>query len=119
MCKFYGAFDGDAITSNGGVALPAVVEWELGLAERLASCFTGCRAPDSIKQAMPDLPRQRTVGITLARTKQAVATCGTVWLKLLQLGARVTISVRRVELVIASSCPDAAVFAMAARRLRF
>jgi hypothetical protein len=57
----------------------------------------------------------RRVG--LAGTKLAVATCGTIRLKLLKLGARVTISVRRVKLAFASSCPDAAVFAMAARRL--
>jgi hypothetical protein len=55
--------------------------------------------------------------IGLAGTKLAVATCGTIRLKLLKLGARVTISVRRVKLAFASSCPDAAVFAMAARRL--
>jgi hypothetical protein len=55
--------------------------------------------------------------IGLAGTKMAVATCGTIRLKLLKLGARVTISVRRVKLAFASSCPDATVFAMAARRL--
>jgi hypothetical protein len=55
--------------------------------------------------------------IGLAGTKLAVATCGTIRLKLLKLGARVTISVRRVKLAFASSCPDAPVFAMAARRL--
>ena len=57
----------------------------------------------------------RRVG--LAGTKLAVATCGTIRLKLLKLGARVTITVRRVKLAFASSCPDAAVFVMAARRL--
>ena len=57
----------------------------------------------------------RRVG--LAGTKLAVATCGTIRLKLLKLGARVTISVRRVKLAFASSCPDAAIFALAARRL--
>ena len=55
--------------------------------------------------------------IGLAGTKLGVATCGTIRLKLLKLGARVTISVRRVKLAFASSCPDAEVFAMAARRL--
>ena len=55
--------------------------------------------------------------IGLAGTKLAVATCGTIRLKLLKLGARVTISVRRVKLAFATSCPDATVFVMAARRL--
>ena len=36
---------------------------------------------------------------------------------LAKLGARVTISVRRVKLALASSCPQADVFAMATRRL--
>ena len=55
--------------------------------------------------------------IGLAGTKLAVATCGTIRLKLLKLGARVTISVRRVKLAFASSCPAAELFAIATRRL--
>jgi hypothetical protein len=54
--------------------------------------------------------------IGLAGTKLARATCGTIRLALLKLGARVTISVRRVKLAFASSCPDADIFATAARR---
>jgi hypothetical protein len=55
--------------------------------------------------------------IGLAGTKLPRATCGTIRLALLKLGARVTISVRRVKLAFASSCPDANIFATAARRL--
>ena len=55
--------------------------------------------------------------IGLAGTKLARATCGTIRLALLKLGARVTISVRRVKLAFASSCPEANLFATAARRL--
>ena len=55
--------------------------------------------------------------IGLAGTKLERATCGTIRLALLKIGARVTISVRRVKLAFASSCPQADVFAMAARRL--
>ena len=55
--------------------------------------------------------------IGLVGTKLAVATCGTIRLKLLKIGALVTITVRRVKLAFASSCPDEQVFAMAARRL--
>jgi len=52
-----------------------------------------------------------------AGTKLARATCGTIRLALLKLGARVTISVRRVKLAFASSSPEADMIAMAARRL--
>ncbi|MGD9829434.1 MAG: IS1380 family transposase [Hyphomicrobiaceae bacterium] len=55
--------------------------------------------------------------IGLAGTKLAAATCGTIRLKLLKIGARVTISVRRVKLAFASACPDREVFMLAARRL--
>jgi hypothetical protein len=55
--------------------------------------------------------------IGLAGTRLARATCGTLRLALLKLGARVTISVRRVKLAFASSCPEADTFATAARRL--
>ncbi len=55
--------------------------------------------------------------IGLAGTKLAAATCGTIRLKLLKIGALVTISVRRVKLAFASACPDREVFEMAARRL--
>jgi hypothetical protein len=56
--------------------------------------------------------------IGLAGTKLAAATCGTIRLKLLKIGALVTISVRRVKLAFASACPEADVFALAARRLQ-
>ncbi len=55
--------------------------------------------------------------IGLAGTKLARVTCGTIRLVLLKLGARVTISVRRVKLAFASSCPAASLFATAAGRL--
>jgi Transposase DDE domain group 1 len=46
------------------------------------------------------------------------ATCGTIRRKLLKIGARVTVSVRRIKLAMASGCPDKAVFATAHRALR-
>jgi hypothetical protein len=55
--------------------------------------------------------------IGLAGTKLAAATCGTIRLKLLKIGALVTISVRRVKLAFASACPEREVFELAARRL--
>jgi Transposase DDE domain group 1 len=55
--------------------------------------------------------------IGLAGTKLAAATCGTIRLKLLKIGALVTISVRRVKLAFSSACPEREVFELAARRL--
>jgi Transposase DDE domain group 1 len=41
----------------------------------------------------------------LPDTELAQATCGTIRLKLLKLGARVTVPVRRIKIAIASACP--------------
>ena len=63
--KLVGAFDGGAITSNGGVALLAGADGKLGLAERLAACFTDHRMAEAIKHTLPDLLRQRIFGLAL------------------------------------------------------
>jgi hypothetical protein len=55
--------------------------------------------------------------IGLAGTKLERATCGTIRLQLLKIGALVTVSVRRVKLAFASACPARDVFALAQRRL--
>jgi len=51
--------------------------------------------------------------IGLAGTKFARATCGTIRLKLLKIGALVKLSVRRIKVAMASSCPDQGAFASA------
>jgi len=56
--------------------------------------------------------------IGLAHTQFAEATCGTIRLKLLKLGALVRISVRRIKFAIASACPWQDEFALAHARLR-
>jgi hypothetical protein len=56
--------------------------------------------------------------ISLAHTELANATCGTIRLKLLKIGARVTVSVRRIKIAIASACPFQGEFALAHARLR-
>ena len=56
--------------------------------------------------------------IALPGTELAQATCGSIRLKLLKLGARVTVSVRRIKIAIASACPYQAEFALAHARLR-
>src|SRR5450631_1032247 len=55
--------------------------------------------------------------IGLANTVFADATCGTIRLKLLKIGALIRISVRRVRIAMASACPAADEWAGAARRL--
>jgi hypothetical protein len=53
----------------------------------------------------------------LHHTEFADATCGTIRLKLLKIGAVVTKSVRRIKIAMASGCPTAQVWALAAERL--
>ena len=55
--------------------------------------------------------------LALAGTELAQATVGTIRLKLLKLGALVTVSVRRIKIAIASACPMKSVFATAHQRL--
>jgi hypothetical protein len=55
--------------------------------------------------------------IGLAETIFADATCGTIRLKLLKLGALVRISVRRIRIAMASACPSAVEWGQAARCL--
>jgi hypothetical protein len=56
--------------------------------------------------------------IGLAHTQFANATCGTIRLKLLKLGALVRASVRRVKVAIASACPYQQEFGVAHAMLR-
>jgi hypothetical protein len=53
----------------------------------------------------------------LAETIFSNATCGSIRLKLLKIGALVRISVRRIKIAMASACPAAREWALAARRL--
>jgi hypothetical protein len=57
----------------------------------------------------------RRIGLT--GTAMATATCGTIRLKLLKIGALVVTSVRRVKIAMASSCPYQDIFAHAHERL--
>ncbi len=56
--------------------------------------------------------------IGLKHTQFAEATCGTIRLKLLKIGALVRVSVRRVKFAMASGCPWKAEWALAHARLR-
>ena len=55
--------------------------------------------------------------IGLAHTGLAAATCGTIRLKLLKIGALVRISARRVTVAMASACPAASEWRLAHARL--
>jgi Transposase DDE domain group 1 len=56
--------------------------------------------------------------IGLAHTQFATATCGTIRLRLLKIGALVRVSVRRVTVAMASACPAQHEFALAHAMLR-
>ncbi len=55
--------------------------------------------------------------IALHHTPFAKATCGTIRLKLLKIGALVRVSVRRIKVAMASACPAANTWGCAAKRL--
>jgi DDE family transposase len=55
--------------------------------------------------------------LALAGTELAKATCGSIRLKLLKIGAQITVSVRRVKIALASSYPLQELFALAHARL--
>jgi hypothetical protein len=55
--------------------------------------------------------------IALRHTQFAEATCGTIRLKLLKIGALVRVSVRRIKIAMASACPYHNEFALAHLRL--
>lgn len=55
--------------------------------------------------------------IALRHTQFAEATCGTIRLKLLKIGALVRVSVRRIKIAMASACPYRDEFALAHLRL--
>jgi hypothetical protein len=56
--------------------------------------------------------------IGLAHTQFAKATCGTIRLALLKIGALVRTSVRRIKVAMASGCPYQREYALAYARLR-
>ncbi len=63
--RLVGAFDGGAITSNGGVVLLAAADRAIGLSRRLSHCFTDLRLADAVRHSLPDLLRQRIFGLAL------------------------------------------------------
>jgi hypothetical protein len=68
-------------------------------------------APGFASMAYVLITALRRIG--LKHTQFAQATCGTIRLKLLKIGALVTISVRRIKIAMASGCPYAHEFGLA------
>jgi hypothetical protein len=60
-----GAFDGGAITSNGGVLLLGAADRSIRLTDRLAKCFRDLRLADGIAHTISDLLRQRIFALAL------------------------------------------------------
>lgn len=54
----------------------------------------------------------------LAKTTLATATVGTIRLSLLKLGARITVSLRRILIAITTACPYQDILATAYRRIQ-
>jgi hypothetical protein len=63
--KLVGAFDGGAISSNGGVALLGAADRAIGLSGRLAQCFRDHRVADAVTHSVADLLRQRIFALAL------------------------------------------------------
>ena len=59
------AFDGGAVTSDGGGLLLREADRAIGLIERVAACFVDEREQDQVVHTLPALVGQRIVGIAL------------------------------------------------------
>ena len=59
------AFDGGAMTSDGGALLLGATDKTIGLIERFAGCFDDVRRPELIEHQVLTLVGQRVVGIAL------------------------------------------------------
>jgi hypothetical protein len=57
------AFDGGAVTSDGGGLLLRHTDRAIGLIERVAACFVDHREQDQVIHTLPALVGQRIVGI--------------------------------------------------------
>src|SRR5450631_3012625 len=63
--QIVGAFDGGAITSNGGALLLGAADRSIRLTDRLAQCFRDLRLADGITHTIADLLRQRIFALAL------------------------------------------------------
>jgi hypothetical protein len=63
--RVVGAFDGGAMTSDGGALLLGATDRAIRLIERFAACFSDARAPDLIEHSLDTLVGQRVFGLAL------------------------------------------------------
>ena len=63
--RVVGAFDGGAITSDGGALLLGATDKAIGLVARFAACFSDYRAPELIEHSLETLVGQRVFGLAL------------------------------------------------------
>jgi hypothetical protein len=75
--KLVGAFDGGAITSNGGALLLGAADRSIRLTDRLAKCFRDLRLADGISHTIADLLRQRIFGLALGY-EDLIDNCATI-----------------------------------------
>jgi len=63
--RVVGAFDGGAITSDGGALLLGAADKAIRLMARFAACFSDARAPELIEHSLETLVGQRVFGLAL------------------------------------------------------
>ena len=63
--RVVGAFDGGAMTSDGGALLLGATDKAIRLIERFAACFSDARAPELIEHSLDTLVGQRVFGLAL------------------------------------------------------
>ena len=63
--RVVGAFDGGALTSDGGALLLGATDRAIRLIARFAACFSDARAPELIEHSLETLVGQRVFGLAL------------------------------------------------------
>ena len=118
-------FGGGAMTSDAGALLLGAADRAIGLVDRFAACFSDRTSAHTMRAnqlrlwfaAMAHVLLAALRRIALPRTRLAKATCGSIRLKLLKIGAQVRLSTRRIRIAMATGAPHAAEFARAHARL--
>jgi len=118
---------GDGVDCGDGntaeVWLVDNTDWATGMASSLRAGLAALESDlgiDAVVVTLVDTPSvsaEHLRRIGLAHTQFAEATCGTIRLKLLKLGALVRVGVRRIKIAMASACPWQDEFELAHARL--
>ena len=61
--KLVAAFDGEHISSDGGLTLLHQTDQRFGLMRKFAACFKDMRRPELLEHSVEELVRQRVFGI--------------------------------------------------------